>query len=161
MEWTSLSLLSIALIGGAGMLWWQRHRGRQLPLTSQSVRCPLHDCQADVTVRTNPRAPLHQQHVGVTACSLLPSPAVALPERTGYLPDFPLYKVRLEAARPYPSPPREVSCRQHCLFLLNEATAPVMPRAICCTSGVSDGPELARQVIQHPAMTRLLWYYSL
>jgi hypothetical protein len=57
-----------------------------LPIVSQSVLCPLHDSQADVTVRTDPDAHPSRQYIDVVACSFLSDAAVALPERRGYLP---------------------------------------------------------------------------
>ena len=161
MDGFGLALIGMTLIGGIGMLRWRRHRKQQLPLTSQTVRCPSHDCQADVSVRTDPRAHSHRRYVDVTACSLLSDAAVALPEHSAYLPDSPPYKVRLEAARSYPVYATEVSCPQPCVFVLNAAAPSVAPRPLECTSGTADGIDLNRQVAGHPAGYPLLWYSSL
>ncbi len=156
-----LALLGVTLIGGVGTRLWRRHRRQQLPVTAQRVRCPLHDCPAAVTVRTDPRAHAHRRYVEVTACSLLSEPAVALPEHTAYLPDSPPYAVRLEAARSYPVYTAEISCPQRCVFVLNEAAPSLAPRPLDCTSGASDGIDLVRQAVGHPTAYQLLWYSSL
>ena len=161
MDGLGLALLGMTLIGGVGVRRWQRHRKQQLPLTSQDVRCPLHDCQAEVTVRTDPRAHSCRRYVDVTACSLLSDAAVALPEHTAYLPDSPPYRVRLEAARSYPVYSTEISCPQSCVFVLNAAEPSIAPQPLKCTSGVADGIDLMRQVVGHPTGYQLLWYSSL
>ena len=48
MEGFSLTLLGMTLIGGVGILLWRRHRRQRLQVKHHNVRCPLHDCQADV-----------------------------------------------------------------------------------------------------------------
>lgn len=161
MEWVNWGLLSIFLLGGIGTVWWARRREQYLQTTSQKVRCPVHDTQAALSVRTDSRAWRHRQHVDVVACSLLSESAVALPERTGYLPEFPSYKVCLDAEKPYPSYAMEASCRKHCLFLLNRAAEAGLPRPVSCASGASDGIELVRQTFRDPAVNRLLWYNTL
>lgn len=161
MEGVGLTLLGMTLIGAIGTLVWRRHREQRLQVTHQNVRCPLHDCQANVAVRTDPQARSRQQFVGVTACSLLSDAAgVALPERTAYLSDFPPCKVRLEAARPYPVYAAEVSCPQHCVLVLNEGSESVVSQPVECVSGVSDAVELAAQTVRNPRISRLLWYYG-
>ncbi len=52
----------------------------------------------------------------------------------------------------------EVACRKRCLPVLNAAENGAS-EPVRCTSGVSDGLELARQTLS-PAVTRLLWMYS-
>jgi hypothetical protein len=158
MDATGLTLLGMTLIGGIGTLLWQRHRKQRLPTTHHSVRCPLHDGQAEVAVRTDLGAQSCRQFVGVTTCSLLSDAAVALPERTAYLSDFPPHKVRLEAARSHPVYAAEVSCPQHCVLVLNQAAVSVAPRPVECTSGAA--MELATQTVGNPRIIRLLWYFG-
>ena len=160
MDGFGLALLGTILIGGVGVLRWRRRRS-QLPLTVQSVRCPLHDCTADMTVRTDPQAHANRQYVDVATCSLLSDAAVALPERTAYLPDSPPCKVRLEAARSHPVYSTGVTCRQSCLSVLNAAAPAVTPQPLECTSGAADGIDLVRQVAHYPTDSQLLWYSSL
>jgi hypothetical protein len=156
-----LILLAMTLIGGIGTLLWRRNRGQRLQITRHRVRCPLDGCSADVAVRTDPRARSRRQFVDVATCSLLSDAAVALPERTAYLSDSPPYAVRLEAARPYPVYAAEVSCRQNCVFVLNEAAVSVAPQPVKCTSGISDAIELVGQAVRNPRIVRPLWYYGL
>ena len=159
MEGISLTLLGVILVAGVATLLW-RYRRQRLPIVSQSVLCPLHDSQADVTVRTDPDARPCRQYVDVVACSLLSDAAVARPERRGYLPDSPPYEVLLEPARAYPVHMTDVSCLQPCVFVLNAASSSVTPRPLACASGVSDGIDLMRQVDRHTTGSRLLWYSS-
>lgn len=160
MEGVGLALLGMTLLGGIGALSWQRRRRQRLPVTSQSVRCPLHDCQARVTVRTDPGAHADRQYLEITACSLLSDAAIGLPEHSTYLPDGPPFKVRLEAASAYPVY-ADVSCAQPCVFVLNEAAPSVAPRPLECTSGASDGIDLVRQAVRKPTASQLLWYGTL
>jgi hypothetical protein len=160
MEGVGLTLLGMTLIGAIGALVWRRHRGQRLQVTQHNVRCPLHDCRANVAVRTDPDARSRHQFAGITTCSLLSHAAVALPERTAYLSDFPPYKVRLEAARSYPVYAAEVSCPQHCVLVLNESSVSVVSQPVECVSGVSDAIELAAQTVRSPRISRLLWYYD-
>jgi hypothetical protein len=161
MDGIGLALLGMTLIGGIGALRWQRRRRQRLPVTSRSVRCPLHDCPADVIVRTDPRARSEQQYVEVTGCSLLSDAAIGLPEHTAYLPDSPPCMVRLESARSYPVYTTEVSCPQSCVCVLNAAALSVTPQPLDCASGTSDGIDLMRQAVRDPTGSRLLWYGSL
>lgn len=160
MEGVGLTLLGMAIIAAIGTLVWRRHRGQRLQVTHHNVRCPSHDCQANVAVRTDPEARSRQQFVSVTACSLLSDAGGALPERTAYLSDFPPYKVRLETARSYPVYAAEVSCPQHCVVVLNEGSVSVVSQPVECTSGISDAVELAAQTVRNPRISRLLWYYD-
>ncbi len=159
MEWISLGLIGISLIGGIGIWLWQRHREQRFPLTQHTVRCPLYDRQATLTVRTNPIARPRGQYVDVTACSILPATPCILPASMAYLPDMPSYEPYLQKARPHRYT-LEVPCRKDCLYVLNEAEGSCPIRHIRCTSGISNGLELTRQVVQNPTITRLLWFHS-
>jgi hypothetical protein len=160
MEGVGLLLLGMTLIGGIGFLLRQRRRGQRLQVSHHKMRCPLHDCPADVAVLTDPGARSPRQFVGVTTCSLLSDAAVALPERIAYLSDSPPYKVRLEAARSYPVYAAEVSCPQHCVSALNESAVFGARRPVTCTSGASDAIDLVAQAVRNPRISRLLWYAS-
>jgi hypothetical protein len=160
MDGIGLALLGTTLVAGLGALRWQRHRRQRLPVTSQSVRCPLHDCQADVTVRTDAGARSDRRYVEIAGCSLLADAAIGLPERTAYLPDAPPCKVLLESASPHPVYTTEVACRQSCVFVLNAAAPSVAPKPLECASGTSDGIDLMRQVARDETGSRLLWYSS-
>jgi hypothetical protein len=126
-------------------LSWRWYRRQRLPLASRDVRCPLHNCRAEVTERTDSDAHPRRRHAEVVACSLLSDAAGALPERRAYLPDSPPCEIVLEAKRDYPIHAAEVSCRQPSVFVLNAADASVTLQALACTSGVSDGFDLMRQ----------------
>ena len=159
MEGIGPTLLGVILVAGVATLLW-RYRRQRLPIVSRSVLCPLHDGQADVTVRTDPDARPCRQYVDVVACSLLSGAAVGLPDRRAYLPDSPPYEALLETARAYPVHTTEVSCSQPCVFVLNAASLSVTPRPLACASGVSDGIDLMRQVDRRTTGSRLLWYSS-
>ena len=158
MEGIGLILLGVILGAILSTLSWRRYRRQRLPLVSRNVRCPLHDCQAEVTVRTDPDAHPRQRYAEVVACSLLSDAAVALPERRAYLPDSPPCEIVLEAVRAYPIHAAEVSCRQPCVFVLNAAAASVTPQPLACASGVSDGFDLMRQADRLATGCQLLWY---
>jgi hypothetical protein len=128
-------------------------------LTQHTVRCPLDDGMASVTVRTDLDAAPSRRHRDVTACSLQPSTPVVLPARQAYFADV---------APPMPFPyeidgiPRHatgITCGKPCLAVLNAAESgpaePVRP-----TSGVSDGLELVRRT-RGPAMAQVVWYHNL
>jgi len=155
-----LILLGTAFVGGIGALV-RRRRASRLELRCESLRCPLHDCHADVSVRTDPHARSRQQYVDVAACSLLADSAIGLPERTGYLADAPQYKVRLEPAASHPVYVADVSCRQPCVFVLNETAVSAPSKPLTCASGASDGIDLVRQALGKPTSSQLLWYSSL
>jgi hypothetical protein len=159
MEGVSLTLTGVILVAGGTLLWW-RHRRQRLLVVSRAVRCPLHDCAADVAVRTDPDAHPGRRHVDVVACSLLSDAAVALPERRAYLPDVPPCEVLLESATAHPIYATGVSCRQPCVFVLNAAASPVTPRPLACVSGVADGIDLMRQTGRHATGCQSLWYSS-
>jgi hypothetical protein len=131
---------------------------KRLVLTNNTVRCPLEDQTASVTVRTDPGGYPSRRHLDVTACSLLPSTPFVPPARMGYFSDVP--DVPLPFIREIDSTPRHslgVACPKRCLAILN-AAEPGAAEPIRCTSGVSDALELTRQT-QPSAITRLLWLY--
>ena len=140
------------------MRWWPWRR--RLEITHQSVRCPLHDCQAQVTVRTDPTDRSRRPYVSVTGCSLLSDAAITLPERTAYLWDGPPYEVRMDVASSHPVYGAEPSCPQHCVFALNEAEASAgpQPQPVLSPSVSNDAIELSRQVVRNPRISRLLWF---
>lgn len=126
-------------------------------LTRHTVRCPLEDRTASLTVRTDPRGYPSRRHLDVTDCSLLVSTSFVPPARSGYFSDLapPLpYRREVDLA---PRHSLGVACPRRCLAILNAAEPGAAP--IRCTSGVGDGLELARQT-QSLAITRLLWFYG-
>ena len=131
---------------------------KRLALTQHTMRCPLYDCAAGLTVCTDPNGYPSRRHVDVAACSLLPSTSFVPPARRAYFPDVepPVPNTYAVNRAPLHSP--EMACSKRCLPVLSaaECGAAEPPR---CTSGVSDGLELARQTLS-PALTRLLWLYS-
>jgi hypothetical protein len=131
---------------------------KRLALTQHTVRCPLEDRTASLTVRTDPDRGPSRRHLDVTACSLLPSTSFAPPARSGYFSDVAPPEPYLCEVDPAPRHSWEVACPKRCLAVLN-AAEPGAAEPVRCTSGVSDGLELARQT-QSPGITRLLWFYS-
>ena len=125
MEGVGLTLLGVTLVARVEKLLKWRLRARSLPIVARDVRCPLHDCQAEVTVRTDPDAPSRDQYVDVVGCSLLSDAAIGLPARRAYLPDTPPCEVVVETARSYPVYATEVSCRQPC----RSCSTPPNPRS--------------------------------
>ena len=161
MNGIGLVLLAV-LLGGASLLLWHRYRRqRRLRVTHHSLRCPIHGGQAEVAVETDPLAQSCRQYVAVRSCSFLSDVAVGLPERTAYLADGPPFKVRLEPPRSSPVYTAEVSCPQHCVFVLNAAAVSGVPQPVECTSGASDAINLVEQTIRNPRISRILWYSSL
>jgi hypothetical protein len=127
-------------------------------LTQHTMRCPIQDCTASVTMRTDAEASPSRRHLEVVGCSLMPSTSFVPPARRAYFPDVPpsvSYLVEVDTA---PVHSGELSCAKNCLAVLNAAEAGTTdpPR---CTSGIADSFELARQT-QSPAMMRILWTYG-
>jgi hypothetical protein len=131
---------------------------KRLALTQHTVRCPVEDRIASLTVRTDPGGYPSHRHLEVAACSLLPSTPFVPPARSGYFSDVAPPVPYLCEVEPAPCHSLKVACARRCLAVLN-AAEPGAAEPLRCTSGVSDGLELARQT-QSPAMTRLLWIYS-
>jgi hypothetical protein len=131
---------------------------KRLTLTHQTVRCPVHDCVASLEVCTDAGSAPSRRHRDVAACSLLPSTASEPFAWKAHFSDVAPPVSYLYAADWTPRHPTEVDCSKPCLEVLNaaEAGAAEPPR---CSSGVSDGLELARQT-QSPAMMRVLWMHG-
>ena len=128
-------------------------------ITQHTMRCPLEECAATVTVRTDPEGYPSRRHLDVTACSLRPSTSFALPVRRAYFSDLtPLMSYVCDVVA-NPCRSANVACAKPCLRVLN-AAEPGAAEPVRCTSGVSDGLELARQTLS-PAAMRPLWFYSL
>jgi hypothetical protein len=155
MNWISLGLI---VLGSIGLLLFWRRRQRRLTLTQHTLLCPEHDCRARVAVRTDPIAYPSGRHVDVTACSLLPPTSFVPPDRTAYFPDMSPPEPYLYETGQAPCHSDEIACPKRCLLVLNAAEGGAA-EPIRCTSGMSDGLELARQT-QSPAITRVLWYHS-
>jgi hypothetical protein len=132
---------------------------KRLELTQHTVRCPLEDRNASLTVRTDPGGYPSRRHLDVTACSLrAPSASFVPPARSGYFPDVAPPVSYVFEVDPAPRHSSDLACRRPCLAVLN-AAEPGAAEPVRCASGVSDGLELARQT-QSPAIMRLLWFYS-
>lgn len=131
---------------------------KRLETTRHTVRCPVEDESATVTVRSDPGAAPSRRHLDVRACSLQPWNSFVPPARSGYFGDVAPPVSYLAAVDPTPQHPPRFGCRKRCLALLNAAEAGTA-QPIPCTSGVNDSLELARQT-QSPAITRLLWFYG-
>lgn len=126
----------------------------RLETTHQTVRCPLEDCIADLSVRSDRRAAPSARHRAVIACSLRSSMLVSPLARRGYLPDVaPPVSYEVGGA---PCQAPEITCGRHCIAVLNAAEAGAVEPPLC-TSG--DALELAR-LTQTAAMMRVLWSYS-
>jgi hypothetical protein len=130
---------------------------RRLALTPHTVRCPLDDRPASLTVRTDPEGDPSRRHRDVIACSLLPSTCFVVPARRGHFSDVaPPMSYLCEV----PRSPRhsQLTCRKRCLAVLN-AAEPDAVEPVRCTSGLNDALELARQT-QSPGIMRLLWLHG-
>jgi hypothetical protein len=131
---------------------------KRLALTQHTVRCPLEDRTASLTVRTDPGGYPSRRHLDVTACSLLPSTSFVPPTRSGYFSDLAPPLPYLCEVDPAPRHSLGVACPRRCLAVLN-AAEPGAAEPVRCTSGISDSLDLARQT-QSPAIRRLLWFYG-
>lgn len=154
------TLLGLIVIGAIGALYRYWKREQRLQLTGHTVRCPLHEAEARVAVRTDPAAQSCRQYLGVTTCSLLSGVAIGLPERIGYLADSPPYQVRFDPPSAHAVHETRVDCPQHCVFVLNETAVTNARPPVECTSGVSDAFDLARQVTPNSQIVRLASYYG-
>ena len=131
---------------------------KRLALTNHTMRCPLDDRTASLTVRTDPDAYPSRRYLDVTVCSLLSAAAFVPSTRSGYFPDAAPPVPFLCGVDPAPRHSSKVACARHCLAVLN-AAEPGAGEPVRCTSGVNDSLELARQT-QSPAIMRLLWFHS-
>ena len=127
-------------------------------LTQRTIRCPLEECAATVTVRTDPEGYPSRRHLDVTGCSLRPSTACVPPVRRAYFSDLTPLMSYVSDVVANPCRSLEVACAKPCLRALN-AAEPGAAEPARCTSGVADGLELARQTLS-PAPNRLLWFYT-
>jgi hypothetical protein len=122
-------------------------------VTEHTVRCPLEDCTASVTVRTDPDSAPSRRHRDVIGCSLRPpTPYVPLPP-IGHLPELPPPLSYFREGWPGPCHSTEPACSKACLAILN-AAEPGAGGPAATASG--DAMELARQ-IESLAMMRILW----
>jgi hypothetical protein len=130
---------------------------KRLALTSHTVRCPLEDRSASLTVRTDPGAAPSRRHRDVATCSLLPPPTFVPPARSGYFADVAPPLAYLCGRAPMPWHSSRVACGKACVAVLNAAE----PGAdtVGCTSGVSDSLELARRT-QSAGILRVLWFHG-
>lgn len=144
----------VVLTGIAAWLVWRCQQ--RLTRTRHTVRCPMHDDPAGLTVLTDAAASPSCRHVDVTACSLQPATAFTPSARKVYLADIAPPDAYLEAVGLGPLHLDEVACGKRCLQVLNAAESGAQP--VRCTSGVSDALELVRQT-QSPAITRVLWLH--
>jgi len=131
---------------------------RRRTVTQHTLRCPLDDRTADVTVCTNPGGYPSRRYLDVASCSLLPSTAFVPGTRKTYFSDVP---APVSYASEVDFTPRHqigVACPRRCLGVLNAAESCADPKR--CTVPSGDSLELARQT-QSPAMTRLMWLYGL
>ncbi len=128
----------------------------RLQTTHHTVRCPLEDCTAELSVRSDRGAAPSSRHREVMACSLRPSTPFVAPSRDGYFGDIaPSVSYHYEVGGT-PCHAGKVTCGRRCLAVLNAAEAHV---AEPYTSGAGDALDLAR-LTQTPAMMRVLWSYS-
>jgi hypothetical protein len=150
-------IVLLLLVAVAVILIRQRRRDR-LSITHHDVLCPEYGCRAEIAVQTDPGAQSCAQHVEVATCSLFSDAAYSLPERTGYLPDAPAWRVRLDPPRATPVAAAGVPCRQSCLFVLNRTAVAGAAQAVPDTPLMGSSMELARQAVDNPRMSRLFWY---
>ena len=150
-------IILLTLVAALVILLRQRRRER-LTITHHDVLCPEYGCRAEIAVETDPRAQSCKQHVKVATCSLFSDAAFALPERTGYLPDAPAWRVRLDPPRATPVAAAGVPCGQSCVFVLNRTAVAGAAQAVPDTPIMGSAMELARQAVDNPRMSRLFWY---
>jgi len=131
---------------------------KRLTFTQHTVRCPLEDRAASLTVRTDLDRVPSRRHVDVAACSLVPSMSFVPRPRSGYFSDIAPPASYLCEADSTPRQVSKLSCRRRCLGILNAAESGAV-EPVRCTSGFGDGLELARQTL-NPSLMRLLWFYG-
>jgi hypothetical protein len=130
----------------------------RLQITHHTVRCPLDDCTAELSVRSDPGAAPSSRHREVVACSLRPSAPFVPLSREGYFADIaPPMSYHYEVGGT-PCHAGKVTCGRRCLAVLNAAEAHVAESPLS-TSGAGDALDVAR-LTQTPAMMRVLWSYS-
>lgn len=131
---------------------------QRLTSTQHSVRCPLDDRTANVTVRTNPGGYPSRRHLDVASCSLRPSASFVPGTRKAFFSDVPPPVSYASEVDFTPRHPRGVACPRRCLGVLNAADSGAAdPKR--CTAPFGDSLELARQT-QSAAIMRLVWLYG-
>src|SRR5262249_32927450 len=94
---------------------------KRLALTQHTMRCPLYDCSARLTVCTDSNGYPSRRHLDVAACSLRPSTSFVPPARTAYFPGGePPVPYTYEISRT-PCHSTKVECPKRCLPVLNAA----------------------------------------
>jgi hypothetical protein len=131
---------------------------KDLALTRHTVRCPLEDRPASLTVRTDLEASPASRHREVVSCSLLPCASFVPPARKAFFADMPPSVSYLCEVDSTPIHASERACSRRCLAVLNAAERGAA-ETLRCTSGFADSVELVRQT-QSPAVVRLLWTYG-
>lgn len=159
MSWTVLGFIVALLVVGAGALLARQRRQSRLTSVGQRLCCPVHECEALVTVRADLGAQTGHRYVDVAACSLLPVTPIAVPATMACSWDVPAAGRYVREVSHAPHHATAVACSKPCLPVLNAAEhwRPVEP--LQCASGVADGLELVRQS-QGPAMMQLVWFHS-
>jgi hypothetical protein len=143
----------VTLVAACAAAWLiVRRRERRHVLTQETLRCPLHDCRATVTVRTNPHAGAGRRYLAVAGCSLHPTSPHAPPARVAHFADFgPAQSYLCDACEP-PRLADGVPCAKPCLVALNAGD--IRPQFLEPLHG--DAWELGRRT-QPAGVTRALW----
>jgi hypothetical protein len=150
-------IVLVALVAVLVMLIRRRRRDR-LSITHHDVLCPEYGYRAEIAVQTDPHAQSCEQHVEVATCSLFSNAAYGLPERTGYVPDAPAWRVRLDPPRATAVAAAGLPCGQSCVFVLNAAAVRSAAQAVPDVPLMGGAIELAQQAVRNPRMSRLPWY---
>jgi hypothetical protein len=88
---------------------------KQRAITQHTLRCPLYDCTARVTVRTDFNGCPSRRHSDVLSCSLLPSMAFVPPAANAYFPDMEPPEPYTHKIYPTPLHSTELACPKRCL----------------------------------------------
>ncbi len=152
MAWP-LSLIALPFVGGLCLLFWRQQRAAATRTTSQHVRCPLYEEEANVQVQTRQARGQRPYHTDITSCSLLCQGPMTLGSRTEWTSDMPYYAVHPLVQKEGPVYETEVHCQKTCLKTLNYAEEANSWQERAGVSGVVDSAELAQRVIARTRTT--------
>jgi hypothetical protein len=88
---------------------------KQRAITQHTLRCPLYDCTASLTVRTDFNGCVSARHLDVLSCSLLPSMAFVPSAANAYFPDMEPPEPYTHNIYPTPLHSTGLACRKRCL----------------------------------------------
>ena len=124
-------IVAIAIVLAAGVAVWllERRRARRQVLAQETLRCPLYDSRATVSLRTDPHACAGRRYRDVAGCSLLPPPRYTPPTRMAGLSEVASWPAYPCGVVEPPALTEPAACSKSCVTALNAAEVGLPPLA--------------------------------